>query len=78
MNGSDELIMTKLDVLDDFVEGRVLTGSGPDCRPLEGFPVAVGALEHCRPTWRSVPGGGASTAAARHWADPPQHAREYL
>jgi len=78
VNSLDELALTKLDVLDGFEEIRVVAGYERDGRPVEGFPAAASALERCRPAWRSFPGWGEPTVAARRWADLPPRARDYL
>jgi adenylosuccinate synthase len=78
VNGLDELIMTKLDVLDGFEEIRVATGYERDGRAVEGFLPAASILEHCRPVWRSFAGWRTPTTAARRWLDLPVRAREYL
>jgi adenylosuccinate synthase len=78
VNGLDQLIVTKLDVLDGFEEIRVVeryerAGSrGPE------FGADARSLERARPEWRSFPGWRSSTAAARRWSDLPARAREYL
>ena len=78
VNGLDALIVTKLDVLDEFDEIRVAVGYESDGRPVEEFPSGARALERCRPVWKSFPGWNAPTCAARRWSDLPARAREYL
>ena len=78
VNGLDELVVTKLDVLDQFGEIRVLVAYSCDGRTLTEFPSAPRTLARCRPEWKSFPGWKASTAAARRWSDLPARAREYL
>jgi adenylosuccinate synthase len=78
VNGLDALIVTKLDVLDAFEEIRVVTGYERDGRPVAGFPAAAGALERCRPLWRSFTGWRSPTSTARRWTDLPGGARAYL
>jgi len=78
VNGLDELVVTKLDVLDGFEEIRVATGYEVDGRPVEDFPAAAGTLERCRPVWRAFPGWLAPTTAARRWSELPAKARAYL
>jgi len=78
VNGLDALIVTKLDVLDEFDEIRVAMGYERDGRPVEEFPSGARALERCRPVWKSFPGWNAPTCAARRWSDLPARAREYL
>ena len=78
VNGLDALIVTKLDVLDDFDEIRVAVGYERDGRAVEEFPSAARALERCRPVWKTFRGWKAPTGAARRWSDLPARAREYL
>ena len=78
VNGLDELVVTKLDVLDQFAEIKVLTAYRDGGRTFAEFPSGVAALARCVPEWKSFPGWNASTAAVRHWNDLPARAREYL
>ena len=77
VNGLDELVVTKLDVLDAFDEIKVAEDYQlPGSRTT--FPSTVAALERCIPRWRSFPGWCSRTTGARRWEDLPEKAREYL
>lgn len=78
VNGLDALVVTKLDVLDEFGEIRVLVEYEADGHPVPGFPAGAAALARCRPVWRAFPGWLAPTAGARRWGDLPGRARAYL
>jgi len=78
VNGLDELIVTKLDVLDAFEQIQVAIGYQRDGVAVAHFPSAARDLEHCRPVYRSFPGWRASTEAVRRWDELPFAAREYL
>ena len=78
INGLDELVVTKLDVLDTFEAIQVLEAYTLDGRRLSGFPSSSRVLARCRPEWRTFPGWSATTAAVRRWGDLPARAREYL
>ena len=78
VNGLDALIVTKLDVLDEFDEIRVAVGYERDGRRVEEFPSGARALERCRPVWKAFRGWNAPTCAVRRWSDLPARAREYL
>ncbi len=78
INGLDELVITKLDVLDDFDEIKVGERYEADGKTLERFPASTRALERCRPVWRSFPGWKTPTTGARRWDDLPSAARSYL
>lgn len=78
INGLTRLVVTKLDVLDRFDELLVATAYECDGQVLAEYPASARALSRCRPVWRRFPGWKTSTALARHWADLPAAAREYL
>ena len=78
VNGLTQLVVTKLDVLDQFAEVRVAVGYERDGREVEGFPASARDLERCKPVWKSFPGWQQSTRAVRRWADLPVAARRYL
>ena len=78
VNGLTKLVVTKLDVLDDFDEIRVAVGYERSGRPVTGFPASARALEQCTPVWRAFPGWRTATSAARAWSDLPREARTYL
>jgi len=78
INGLDQLIVTKLDVLDGFEEIRVVErydGAGSEGG---GFGADARSLERARPVWRSFTGWRSPTTAARRWSDLPPRARAYL
>jgi adenylosuccinate synthase len=78
VNGFDELVVTKLDVLDTFDEIQVLTEYRRDGKPVSGFPAGAAALARCEPVWEHFPGWKRSTHEVRGWADLPSAARRYL
>jgi adenylosuccinate synthase len=78
VNGLDSLVVTKLDVLDEFEEIRVAEGYERDGRRVEGFPADAADLDRCRPVWRTFPGWRSSTCSVRRWNELPQAARSYL
>ena len=78
VNGLTQLVVTKLDVLDEFEEVRAAVGYERDGAPVRGFPAGARELERCRPVWRSFPGWRRSTSGARRWDDLPCEARAYL
>ena len=78
VNGLDELVITKLDVLDGFDELKVATGYTLKGRAVERFPSSARQLECCEPVWRSFPGWKTSTERVRRWEDLPEPARAYL
>ena len=78
INGFDELVITKLDVLDSFSEIQAVVAYTRDGKRESGFPASAAALERCRPVWRTFPGWNTSTRDARRWDDLPRDAQSYL
>jgi adenylosuccinate synthase len=78
INGLDELVITKLDVLDGFDEIRVVTGYQMDGIPVRSFPSGARALARCTPCWRTFPGWRERTSHLREWSRLPARARSYL
>ncbi|MBI1798726.1 MAG: adenylosuccinate synthase [Candidatus Eisenbacteria bacterium] len=78
VNGLDQMVITKLDVLDSFEEVRVLVAYQHDGGEVVDFPASSSALESVKPVWRSFAGWKSATSAARRWSDLPARAREYL
>jgi adenylosuccinate synthase len=78
INGLDELILTKLDVLDAFDEIQVAIAYEREGRLYEELPPAGAGLAGCRPVYRRHPGWSGSTREARCWADLPAAARDYV
>jgi adenylosuccinate synthase len=78
VNGLSKLVVTKLDVLDDFAEVRVAVAYERGGRQVRGFPSTARELEECVPVWRAFPGWNTPTTEARRWRDLPRAARDYL
>jgi adenylosuccinate synthase len=78
VNGLDGLIVTKLDVLDEFEEIRAVGSYELGGRPLPGFPPTVSGLQSVEPTWKAFPGWMRPTDQVRRWGELPDAARAYL
>ena len=78
VNGLTKLVVTKLDVLDEFEELKVAVAYERDGKPVQGFPSSARELERCTPVWKSFPGWSCSTTKARRWDDLAANARTYL
>jgi adenylosuccinate synthase len=78
INGLDELVVTKLDVLDAFDDIQVLTRYALDGGTLDELPARAATLARCKPEWRKFPGWRSSTSGIRRWQDLPVRARDYL
>ena len=78
VNGIDELAMTNLDGLDGLDEIPVCTHYELDGKKLDLPPASADDLARCKPVYETLPGWKTSIEEARHLADLPEKAREYL
>ncbi len=78
VNGLTQLVVTKLDVLDEFDEILVAESYEVDGAPVRRYPVTAREFGSVRPVWRRFSGWKAPTSGARTWSDLPAAAREYL
>jgi adenylosuccinate synthase len=78
INGTDWLVVTKLDVLDDLDEIPVCTGYEIDGKSCETVPADIRGIEAIRPVYTRLRGWKASTEGVRSFEDLPQPAQEYL
>lgn len=79
VNGCRQLIVTKLDILDDFDEIKVCTAYDLHGRERPLPPSDPGQLAHCRPRYETLPGWrGGPCAGLQDEARLPAAARRYL
>ncbi len=78
VNGLDELILTKLDVLDELDEVRIAVAYRTPDGETEAFPTEARILASSRGVYERHPGWRAATRAARRFADLPEPARLYV
>ena len=78
INGTDWLVVTKLDVLDDLAEIPVCTAWEIDGKPCETLPADVRGIESIRPVYTRLKGWKTSTEGIRSFEELPAPAQEYL
>ena len=78
VNGFDSLIMTKLDVLDDFDEIPVCVAYEVDGQVRTQMPASTRRMEAIKPIFERLPGWKQSTRGITRVSDLPRGAREYL
>ena len=78
VNGFDSLIITKLDVLDEFTEIKVCTGYRVGRREICDMPPTVAEIEKVEPVYEVLPGWGSSTFGISDYAELPPRAKDYL
>ena len=78
INGINRLVVTKLDVLDEFDEIRMCTGYEVDGKRLRAFPTDVRTLDRVKPMYESFEGWKSSLAGITAYEDLPRQAKTYL
>ncbi len=78
INDIDELIVTKLDVLDTFERIRICTAYEIDGQRVDVFPSRVDELEKVKPIYEDYEGWQASTEACTRFEELPPAAQTYL
>jgi adenylosuccinate synthase len=78
LSGVNKLLVTKLDVLDEFDEIAICTAYEIDGVRTDEFPAAVEDLEKVKPVYEMVPGWKTSLDAVTSVDQLPEAARKYL
>ncbi|MGD0497488.1 MAG: adenylosuccinate synthase [Bryobacteraceae bacterium] len=78
INGFDSIVVTKLDVLDEFDPIPVCVGYRIGGREAAGMPPTVAEIEKVEPVYEYVPGWGASTFGVSSYDELPARAKDYL
>lgn len=78
VNGASKLIVTKLDVLDEFERIPVCTAYRLNGEVTERFPRTIAELERVEPVYEELPGWMASTRDVRTASELPREASDYL
>ena len=78
INGVDSLVVTKLDVLDEFDNIPVCVGYKADGKEVTGIPPTVAGMALVEPVYECLPGWRSSTFGLTSYEQLPLKAREYL
>ncbi len=78
VNGVDELVVTKLDVLDNLEEIKVCVGYRYEGRELETFPFDIDVFSSVVPIYKTFPGWKVDTSSVRRFEELPSEAKAYL
>jgi adenylosuccinate synthase len=78
VNGIDEIVVTKLDVLDDLEMLKICTAYEYDGRVYKDFPSDIEVLENCEPVYEELPGWKKDTTGITSYAGLPKNAKNYL
>ncbi len=78
VNGFDSLLLTKLDVLDEFEEIPVCVAYECEGETVEEMPATRGGIEQLVPVYETMPGWNSVTRGVTDYADLPAKAKDYL
>jgi len=78
INGVTGLCITKLDVLDGFLEIKLCIGYDTPSGRLDVLPFGSDAVAQCTPVYETMPGWSGTTEGVRQWKDLPEAAQRYL
>ena len=78
INGINAVVLTKIDVLDQFETLKVCTGYTYKGQAVDGMPANMEVLEHVEPVYTEYPGWKQSTSGVTSFDDLPENARRYI
>jgi adenylosuccinate synthase len=78
INGFDSLVVTKLDVLDEFDPIPVCVGYRIGGKEVCGMPPTVAEIAKIEPVYESVPGWNTSTFGISNYQELPAKAKQYI
>jgi adenylosuccinate synthase len=78
INGTEWLVVTKLDVLDTLEEIPVCVGYEIDGKAIDTLPADIRGIESIQPVYTSLKGWRSSTEGIQRFEDLPARAQEYL
>src|SRR5206468_428180 len=78
INGFDSIVVTKLDVLDEFENIPVCVGYKIDGQALADMPPTVRGIEKIEPVYECLPGWNSPTFGISSYDDLPEPAKAYL
>ncbi len=78
INGVDEVILTKLDVLDEQPTLKICVGYKYNGKRSERFPPDLALLPHCEPVYVERPGWQKDTTSCTDFHELPREAKNYI
>jgi adenylosuccinate synthase len=78
VNGLSEIVVTKLDVLDEMKKIKICTGYKYNGKIYKDFPADIDILDNCSPVYEEHDGWMRDTTGARSFRDLPKNAKAYL
>ena len=78
INGVSEVIITKLDVLDNFEEIKICTHYELDGEKIEDFPADSITQRRCKPIYETLKGWSKTVKEAKTFEELPEEAKAYI
>ena len=78
VNGIDEVVVTKLDVLDDLESLKICTAYKFEGKIYDRFPANLRAMEGSEPVYEELPGWMSDTTQVTSYINLPANAKRYL
>ncbi|MDP3790642.1 MAG: adenylosuccinate synthase [Candidatus Omnitrophota bacterium] len=78
VNGLDEIVVTKLDVLDCLDSLKICTAYKFEGKLYKDFPSDAKLLNNCEPVYEEMPGWKTDTTAVTSYSGLPKNAKKYL
>lgn len=78
INGMSGIILTKLDVLDNFDKIPICIGYEYEGERIQDFPHDPDVLEHCTPYYEEMDGWQEKTSHFQNFEDLPENAQKYI
>ena len=78
INGITDVVLTKLDVLDEISEIKICTGYSYDKKIFNYLPFDENIQKKLTPIYESLPGWQTSTFGLTDWNELPKRAKEYI
>jgi adenylosuccinate synthase len=78
VNGLDEIVITKLDVLDELKSIKICTGYRYKAKTYRDFPSDIEIIKNCEPVYVTMPGWMTDTGKVKSYSRLPVNAKKYL
>ena len=78
VNGIDEIVVTKLDVLDDLDNLKICMAYKYEGRLYNDFPSNIRVMKNCEPVYEELPGWKEDTTGITSYSRLPKNAKNYL
>jgi len=78
INGMDQVVITKLDVLDELKTIKICTAYKYKGQVYQTIPGEPGFLDNCEPVYEEHPGWESDTSQATSYSELPENAKKYV